>query len=153
MRIRSMVAGLALAGATALGGTAVTASGALAATTPATQANHVGHATPIASAAPAGCPSGATCGWTGENYTGKIGILYGNNRDLTKYAAVWDHVESVYNNGKYCTVWLYHWKNYNGSGGWEYLARGVGLRDIASVGEGLWHHTWSNHWCNPTAAS
>jgi hypothetical protein len=101
--------------------------------------------------APANCPAGATCGYTGENYTGREGILQGDNSNLEAPGDVWENIESVFNHGNSCNVVLFTDTGYNPDGGGWFLNREIGgknggLPDIASVNEGLWHHVYSNLW-------
>ena len=98
---------------------------------------------PTASAAAGSCPSGATCAWTGTNYTGTIGPVYGNNTNDKQYAT-WAGAESVANNGTSCEDWVFQNENYGGS----VLALPIGYGDGNLSGTWAWHHLWSNHWCN-----
>jgi hypothetical protein len=152
-RLRAVVAALGLAGCMlGLATTPAFAATTSAAVSPAKAASHA-HAAPAVpsarlapAAAPANCPAGATCGYTGENYTGSEGILYGDNSNLTGSGSIWESIESVWNHGNSCNVVLYHNTGYNPDSGSYTLNRGHGLADIASVNEGLWHHTYSNLW-------
>jgi hypothetical protein len=103
--------------------------------------------------APTTCPAGYVCGYTGENYTGREGMLEGDNPNLAVSGDVWENIESVFNHGNSCNVVLYTDTGYNPDGGGWFLNRYIpnttntgGLPDIASVNEGLWHHVYSNFW-------
>ncbi|MFI9718126.1 peptidase inhibitor family I36 protein [Streptomyces sp. NPDC052396] len=55
--------------------------------------------------APAGCPAGSLCAYSGRNYTGKVTRLTGDSKDLTGNRDL-AHVESLYNHGRSeVTVW------------------------------------------------
>lgn len=90
------------------------------------------------------CPSGATCSYTGTNYTGQAGPVYGNNTNDYQYYT-WSHAESVANNGTQCTDWLYQNENYGGYDFYLYIGYEAGTLS----GTVYWHHLESNHWCNP----
>lgn len=97
---------------------------------------------PAASAA--SCPSGATCAYTGTNFTGSQGPVYGNNTDDAQYST-WANAESISNNGTQCTDWIYYGKNY-GNPNFS-LAVGYVVSNLS--GSWGWHHLYSNHWCSP----
>lgn len=99
---------------------------------------------PEASAAAGDCPSGATCAWTGVNFTGSMGPVWGNNTNDKQYAT-WANVESVGNNGTQCEDWVFQNENYGGA------SFGIQIGYVSSnlSGTWAWHHLWSNHWCNP----
>ena len=117
---RTLVA-LGVAAATALGGVAVAA--------------------PQASAS---CPSGATCAYTGINFTGSQGPLWGNNTNDAQYNT-WANAESILNNGTQCADWIYQNTNY---GGGNFVVP-IGYVVSNLSGTWGWHHLYSNHWCNP----
>lgn len=66
-----------------------------------------------AHAAKSDCPSGALCVWTGTNFTGTMGKVFGDNNDLTMYYA-FNNAKSVYNNGNSCDVTIYTGTNHSG---------------------------------------
>ena len=119
--MRRTLAALGVAAATALGGVAVAA--------------------PQASAS---CPSGATCAYTGINFTGSQGPLYGNNTNDAQYNT-WANAESIVNNGTQCADWIYQNTNYGG--GNSIVPIGYVVSNLS--GTWGWHHLYSNHWCNP----
>src|ERR1700722_16245606 len=73
-----------------------------------------GTAVAFATPAAASCPSGATCSYPGNNFTGTQGPVYGNNTNDKQYAT-WAGAESISNNGKECADWIYQNENYGGS--------------------------------------
>jgi hypothetical protein len=101
-------------------------------------------ATPQASAAAGDCPKGATCSWTGTNYTGTMGPVYGNNTNDQQYAT-WANSESVANNGSQCEDWVFSAQGYGGSS----IGLQIGYGVSNESGTWMWHHLYSNHWCNP----
>jgi hypothetical protein len=124
------------------------------ATAAVTAATHVAYsssaaATYIATAQPAppSCPAQYVCGYTGPNYTGSMGALIGNNADLTGPGSIWQNVDSIYNNGVQCEVWMYRWKNYVGDGHVVGFRMQTGFKNLQTQAPGIYHHTWSNHWC------
>jgi hypothetical protein len=62
------------------------------------------------------CPSGWFCVWSGQNYTGHMQKVAGNNPDLTKFS-VFQDFRSYYNHGKSCDFEGFSKKNYHGSSG------------------------------------
>lgn len=94
--------------------------------------------------ASADCPSGATCAYTGINFTGSQGPLWGNNTNDAQYYT-WANAESVSNNGTQCADWIYQDTNY---GGGNFV---LPIHYVVSNLSGTWgwHHLYSNHWCNP----
>lgn len=106
--------------------------------------------TPTAQPAPPSCPYQYVCGYTGPNYTGSMGALIGNNADLTQYPVPWEHVDSIYNNGVQCEVWMYRWKNYVANGHDVGFRMQTGFTNLKTQAPGLYDHTWSNHWCTNT---
>jgi hypothetical protein len=100
---------------------------------------------PEVSAAPSNCPAGALCGYTGANYTGSEGKLFGDNPDLNVSGDVWNNVDSIYNNGNSDNAVVYRDENYTG----VHLAclyRGTGFPNMQSRLPDLYHHIWSNFW-------
>lgn len=100
---------------------------------------------PQASAAAGDCPSGATCSWTGTGYTGTMGPVYGDNSNDKQYAT-WADSESVANNGTQCEDWVFYDENANESG--DYIGLQIGYGVSNESGTWMWHHLWSNEWCN-----
>jgi hypothetical protein len=93
------------------------------------------------------------CGWTGDNYTGTMGALLQNNTTLPTIP--WHEIDSVYNNGAPCTiytagnVWIYRGTDYDSDGGHvAEIHPGTGFPDMQTELPGLWHHVYSNHWCD-----
>jgi Peptidase inhibitor family I36 len=105
---------------------------------------------PAAQPAPPSCPPQYVCGYTGPNYTGQEGVLIEDNPDLTLYPIPWEHVDSIYNNGVQCEVWMYRWKNYLKDGHVVGFKMQTGFKNLQTQAPGLYHHTWSNHWCTNT---
>jgi len=100
-----------------------------------------------ASAAPSGCRLGYLCGYTGPNYTGSLGKLFEDNRDLNVPGDIWNNVASIYNNGAHDNVIVYRGENYSSDGGHEAcLYRQTGFPNMKSQLPGLYHHIWSNFW-------
>jgi hypothetical protein len=104
----------------------------------------VGAAVAASPEASASCPSGATCAYTGINFTGSQGPVYGNNSNDAQYYT-WSHAESISNNGTQCADWIYQNTNY---GGGNFV---LPIHYVVSNLSGTWgwHHLYSNHWCNP----
>lgn len=101
----------------------------------------------VTAAAP-NCPLGYVCGWTGLNYTGTRGALFENNETLPTIP--WHEIQSVYNNGAQCNVWIYRGTDYNTDGGHvAMLYRQTGFYDMPEQLPGLVDHVYSNHWCSP----
>lgn len=98
---------------------------------------------PTAMAAPAGCPSGATCAYTGTDFTGSVGPIYGNNSNLTVYST-FRNVESIYNNGTQCEDFMFYGTNLTGSS----FGIPIGYQNQNLAGSWAWHHIDSNQWCN-----
>jgi hypothetical protein len=108
--------------------------------------------------APAGdpqteCSYGALCAWTGADYTGTIGQVYQDNKTLP--ATPWHSAESVYNNGAPCSgiytanVWIYKGADYNSEGGhFAELHPQTGFAYMKTQLPGLYHHVYSNYWCD-----
>jgi len=93
-----------------------------------------------ADAAPANCQSGATCGFTGANYTGSYGNVFGDNSNLT--FSPWTGVHSVWNNGNYCNDQLFT------STGWTGNSLILGLGDhVDSLSATYANNIRSNRWC------
>ncbi|MEV8456697.1 peptidase inhibitor family I36 protein [Streptomyces sp. NPDC052095] len=62
------------------------------------------------------CPSGWHCVWSGENYTGRMQKVEGNNADLTMFS-VFQSFKSSYQHGKNCDFKWFSEKNYKGNSG------------------------------------
>ncbi|WP_406158898.1 peptidase inhibitor family I36 protein [Streptomyces sp. NBC_01005] len=92
-----------------------------------------------APAAAADCPSGWYCVWSGENYTGRMQKVEGNNTDLTGFS-VFQGFKSRYQHGKSCDFKWYSEKNYKGSSG--VIKRGAKLTGSTT------HFIKSNKWVN-----
>lgn len=147
-RIRLLLAATTL-GLVGMLGIATTPA-ATAAETAATHATYSSSAAtyiPTAQPAPPSCPSQYVCGYTGPNYTGSIGVLIQDNPDLTGSGSIWENVDSIYNNGAQCEVWMYRWKNYVADGHVVGFKMQTGFKNLQTQAPGLYHHTWSNHWC------
>ncbi|MFF6785728.1 peptidase inhibitor family I36 protein [Streptomyces sp. NPDC012510] len=69
-----------------------------------------------ANAAPSDCPSGWYCVWSGQNYTGRMQKVEGDNADLTRFS-VFQSFKSRFQNGKSCDFKWYSEKNYRGDSG------------------------------------
>ncbi len=147
--IPSLTTAVALDPASMLRGTAAATAAAPAT---ATLTAHGGPAasTPTAQPAPPSCPSQYVCGYTGPNYTGSIGVLISDNPDLTGPGSIWENVDSIYNNGAQCEVWMYRAKNYAEDGHVVGFKMQTGFKNLQTQAPGLYHHTWSNHWCTNT---
>jgi hypothetical protein len=136
-------------GITILAATGATASAAHVAASTATSVVSRSTVTtmPKVSAAPSTCPAGALCGYTGANYTGREGELFGDNPDLNVPGDVWNNVASIYNNGQHDNVVVYRGENYSSDGGHQAcLYRQTGFPNMGSQLPGLYHHIWSNFW-------
>ena len=96
-----------------------------------------------AQAAPAGCQSGALCGFTGYYFSGSVGNLHGNNTNLLY--SPWTSVESVYNDGTMCSVNIYTGTSYSGSN--VTIPIGYQYGDLQNDAPAYYHHIQSNHWC------
>ncbi|MDQ0715695.1 hypothetical protein QFZ55_005147 [Streptomyces luteogriseus] len=75
------------------------------------------HAEDASTKAASDCPSGWLCVWEGENYTGRMQKVEGNNADLSQYTVFANGYNSIYNNGKSCDFKAYLGKNYTGESG------------------------------------
>jgi hypothetical protein len=151
IRIRLYTATPVLGLAAMLGTTSATppaATTALAATALRAHDSSDAAHTPASQPAPPTCPAQYVCGYTGPNYTGKAGFLIGNNSDLTGPGSIWEQVDSIYNNGAVCEVWMYRWKNYVADGHVVGFRINTGFTNLETQAPGLYHHTWSNHWCS-----
>ncbi|MFI6999135.1 peptidase inhibitor family I36 protein [Nocardia sp. NPDC050175] len=117
---------------------------------------------PVAQAAPgeaeladSSCPKEYFCFWAYNNYQGPRGIVRDDNPDFRKFpqstcsSGTWDNcINSIKNNGKYCTVYMY--AGYNYSGKRHSLGLGDGVPNISGwVSDGFEHNISSNKWCNP----
>jgi hypothetical protein len=90
--------------------------------TPAAPATTPAQAPPAqapAPAAPSSCPHGYVCFWTGANYSGDMGKLFGKNADWTTFkhagcpGGTWAGcAASVYNNGDNCKAQLWTKANF-----------------------------------------
>ncbi|MFD3519854.1 peptidase inhibitor family I36 protein [Streptomyces sp. NPDC058653] len=69
-------------------------------------------ATGTAQAAPSDCPRGWFCVWSGQNYTGRMQKVQGDNTDLSQFTVFADGALSGFNNGISCDVNVYAGKNY-----------------------------------------
>jgi len=83
------------------------------------------------------------CGYTGSDFTGSVGNVFENNSSLL--FSPWTSVDSVYNNGNYCSVTIYTGTGWSGSSvtlpiGWNYT-------DLASQNSTFYQHIYSNYWC------
>lgn len=154
-RILKHAVAAAMIASAALGITSLSTTGASAVTTThaaatvATSSSNRSTATTAlaASAAPSSCPLGALCGYTGANYTGSEGKLFGDNPNLNVAGDVWNNVASIYNNGQSDNVVVYRGENYSSDGGHEAcLYRQTGFPNMQSQLPGLYHHIWSNFW-------
>jgi hypothetical protein len=92
----------------------------------------------------ASCPSGATCSYTGINFTGSQGPVWGNNTNDRQYST-WANAESIKNNGTQCEDWIFKYENYGNPN----FGIPLGYQVSNLSGTWGWHHLWSNHWCNP----
>jgi hypothetical protein len=96
-----------------------------------------------AHAAKSDCPSGALCVWTGTNYSGTMGKVFGNNNDLTMYYA-FNNAKSLYNNGNSCDVTIYTGTNRSGYRITVYRGDAYNLSDTSVFRNNI----SSNHWTN-----
>ena len=103
-----------------------------------TSAGTVG-ATEVTPTAASDCPSGWYCVWFGENYTGRMQKVEGNNANLTQFA-VFQGFKSRYQHGKNCDFKWYSGTNYTGSSG--IIKRGSKLTGSTT------HFIKSNKWVN-----
>jgi hypothetical protein len=100
---------------------------------------------PAPVAAPA-CPRGDVCGWTRKNYSGTRGALEETNTTLP--AIPWHQIQSLWNNGRYCSVWMYRGADFNSEAGHVVrLLRHTGYNDMLKSVPGLYKHVYSDHWC------
>lgn len=76
-----------------------------------------------ASAASSDCPKGWLCVWEGQNYTGRMQKVEGNNADLSRFTVFANGYNSIYNNGRSCDFKAWKGKNYTGESG--VIKRGV----------------------------
>ncbi|MEU6484193.1 peptidase inhibitor family I36 protein [Streptomyces sp. NPDC046887] len=79
------------------------------------------------------------CVWSGQNYTGRMQKVEGDNRNLTQFA-VFLSFKSWYNHGASCDFKWYSLRNHGGDSG--VIARGHRKTDNAS------HYIESNKWVN-----
>jgi len=92
------------------------------------------------------CLRGDVCSWTGKNYSGTRGALEENNPALPTIP--WHEVQSVWNDGRHCRVWLYRRTDFNSEGGHvaEVLRR-TGYTNMLKSAPGPYKHVYSSHWC------
>jgi hypothetical protein len=139
-RIRLLAAAAALAAVGALSASAATVSAGP------DPARISGIRRPADPAATPVCPRGDLCGWTGKNYSGTRGALEEDNTALPTIP--WHEVQSVWNDGRHCSVWLYRGTGFNGEGGQVMeLLRRTGYTNMLKSAPGLYKHVYSNHWC------
>lgn len=84
-------------------------------------------ATAVPLAAPAGCPSGALCVYSGLNFTGSHSYLQDCNRSWVTFGRN-DINASWFNNGT-SGRWARIWQNVDFRGNFDAVARGVGVSD------------------------
>ncbi|MFI8962654.1 peptidase inhibitor family I36 protein [Streptomyces sp. NPDC053493] len=123
-KLAALAGGIALTGGL-LAGSAGTASAAPSA--------------PSAASAASDCPSGWFCVWSGQNYTGHMQKVAGNNADLTGFS-VFQGFKSWYNHGASCDYRWYGAKNYGGE-------TAVVARGAKGTGATVWAQA-SNKWVN-----
>ncbi|MFJ2896186.1 peptidase inhibitor family I36 protein [Streptomyces sp. NPDC087218] len=103
-----------------------------------TSAGTVG-ATEVTPTAASDCPLGWYCVWSGENYTGRMQKVEGNNADLTRFV-VFQGFKSRYQHGRNCDFKWYSGTNYTSSSG--IIKRGSKLTGSTT------HFIKSNKWVN-----
>ena len=144
---RALVRAATLSAASVLGIAAAWVGAAPAAAATITSASTAGAGTAIgaAMAAPAGCPSGALCVYSGLNFTGSHSYLFDCNRTWVTFGRN-DINESWYNNGT-SGRWARIWQNVNFTGNFFAIAPGVGVLD--GHGTGVYNAGSSNDWPPP----
>ncbi|MFC5721030.1 peptidase inhibitor family I36 protein [Streptomyces gamaensis] len=118
----------------------------LAVAAPAAEAGQSAPRTSAAStqAAPGDCPRQYLCAYPQNNYGGGAGPVKDNNTDLRKYPK-FRHVQSLFNNGTRCGVYLFSQPNYGGVK--HSLARGDGYPNLNNIPEYRTTGVQSNRWC------
>lgn len=97
-------------------------------------------ATPkVAPKAASDCPPGWYCVWAGQNHSGRMQKVEGDNADLTPYT-VFQSFKSRYQHGKSCDFKWYAEKNFKGESG--IIKRGDKLS--TSVPRSIKSNKWVN---------
>ncbi|MEV5505243.1 peptidase inhibitor family I36 protein [Streptomyces orinoci] len=89
--------------------------------------------------APANCPAGSLCAYSGLRYTGTVTRLTGDSKDLTRDRAL-AHVESLYNHG-HSPVTVFEHRDFKGRS--LTLAPGHGQRELSRT---FGHKFQSQRW-------
>jgi hypothetical protein len=100
------------------------------------------HHRPAVGHAPRGCPPGALCAYTGDNYTGHLAWVTRSHSDL-RHSPTFHHVRSLYDNSRYRSVTV-HSRAYH-RGHRLTLRHGTGVRYLGTqfhghIGSARWHH-------------